>query len=153
MPALGDGRMGITKVQQSSGQVVVGLGERNPQGERMPVRRQSPVVLAQVHERVAELQTGGGVCRIECHSLLETGRRFADLYVPREEHAQSVPVIRAARFTSDCVMQGGERLPRSGRLMKNRLDLARPIQSFGLVGRRPASIGFRTTQLSRTHRG
>ena len=63
--------MRIAKVQQSSGQVVMGLGERNPQGERMPVRRQGPIVFAQVHQRVAELQTGGGVSRVECQSLLE----------------------------------------------------------------------------------
>ena len=153
MPALGDRRMRIAKVQQSSGQVVVGLGERNPQGERMPVRRQGPIVLAHIHERIAELQTGGGVPRIECQSLLETDRRLADLSVPREEDAQSVPVIRATRLTRDCMVQGGERLTCTRGLMEKRLEQTRPIPSIGLLGNKPASIGFRTTQLSRPHRG
>ena len=75
----------------------MGFGERNPQGERMPVRRQSAVVFVQIHQRVAEMQTGGGVYWVECQSLLEASRCLAELPVLGVEHAQSVRVIRAAR--------------------------------------------------------
>src|SRR5271166_5294004 len=98
MPALGDGCMSIAKAQQSSRQVVMGLGERNPQGERMPVRRQSAVVFVQIHQRVAELQTGSGVSGVECQSLLEASRCLTDLPLLGAEHAQRVGVIRAARL-------------------------------------------------------
>ncbi len=50
LPALGDGRFCIAKAQQCSRQVVVGLGERNPQRERMPVRCKSAVVFVQIHQ-------------------------------------------------------------------------------------------------------
>ena len=117
LPALGDGRMRIAQAQQSSRQVVMGLGERNPQGERMPVRRQSAVVFVQIHQRVAELQTGGGVSWVECQSLLEASRCLADLAALGVEHAQSVPVIRAARLKNDRAVQGGDRLVRSACLL------------------------------------
>src|ERR1700677_4829153 len=112
--------MSIAKAQQSSRQVVMGLGEGSPQGERMPVRRQGAVVFVQIHQRVAELQTGGGVSRGECQGLLDASRCLADPSALGVEHAQSVPVIRAARLNKDRAAQGGDRLLRSAGLMEKR---------------------------------
>ena len=125
----------------------MGFGERNPQGERMPVRRQGAVVFVQIHQRVAELQTGGGVSWVECQSLLEASRCLADLPALGVEHAQSVPVIRAARLNNDRAVQGGDRLLRSACLMEKRRELPQQIRAIGLLGKEPAIIGFRTAQL------
>ena len=121
LPALGDGRMrdrrGAAKLRP---ELLWASGKGTRTVERMPVRRQSAVVFVQIHQRVAELQTGGGVSWVECQGLLEASRCLADLPALGVEHAQRVPVIRAARLDDDRALQGGDRLLRSACLMENR---------------------------------
>jgi hypothetical protein len=112
--------MRIAKAQQSSRQVVVGLGEWIPQGERMPVRRHTAVEFVQIHKRVAELQTGSGVSWFECQSLLEARRCLTDPPALGVKLAQSVPVIWAERLNNDHAVQCGDRVLSSAGLMEKR---------------------------------
>ena len=48
---------------------------------------------------------------VECQSLFEAGRCLADRPALGVEHAQSVPVIRAARLNNDRAVQGGATCP------------------------------------------
>jgi hypothetical protein len=64
------------------------------------------------------------------------------------EHAQRVPVIRAARLDQDRAVQCCDRLLSPACLMENCRELPQQIRAIGLLCKEPATIGLRTPQLS-----
>ena len=139
--------MRIAKVQQSSRQVVASFGERNPKGQRMLVGRHGAVIFAQVHQRVAKMQPGSGVDRVECRRPLEPSCFLADLPPLGVGHALRVRVVRAPGIEIDRAVQGGDRLLRPACLVENRRRLTQPFRAISVLRKGPATIGRRATRL------